>query len=54
MLNISKSVTNYSKYHSHIFAGKYEKFAGNFRHCRQSIFAGKLPAKPMSNSMIVI
>ena len=48
MQKISKWVQNYSKYHSMIFAGKYEKFAGNFRHCRQSFFAGKLPAKPMS------
>ena len=48
MLKISKSVKNYSKYNLQIFAGKYDKFAGNFRNCRQSIFAGKLPAKPMS------
>ena len=34
---------NYSKYHSQIFAGKYDKFAGNFRHCR-----------PMSNRIDLI
>ena len=49
MLKISKSVKNYSKYHLQIFAGKYDKLAGNFRNCRQSIFAGKLTAKPMSS-----
>ena len=30
------------------FAGKCDKIAGNFWHCRQSLFAGKLPARPMS------
>ena len=48
MQKISKCVQNYSKYHSKVFTGKYYKIAGNFWHCRQSIFAGKLPAKPMS------
>ena len=41
MQKIAKIVQNYSKYNSQIFAG-------NFRHCRQSVFAGKLPASPMS------
>ena len=35
MQNITKSVQNYSKYHSKIFAGNYDNFAGNFRQCRQ-------------------
>ena len=48
MQNISKSVKNYPKYNLQIFAGNFDKFAGNFQHCRQSIFAGKLPASPMS------
>ena len=39
MQKISKWVQNYSKYHSKIFAGKYDKIAGNQllpAKCRQS------------------
>ena len=43
MPKVSKNITNCSKYHSQIFAGKYDKFAGNFRHCR-----------PMSNRIDLI
>ena len=45
MQKIAKSVQNYSKYNSQIFAGNIDKFAGNFRHCRQSFFYRQIAGK---------
>ena len=52
MQKIAKIDQNYPKYHSQIFAGNYDKFAGNFRRCRQVPCLNTPTREPMYTTTI--